>query len=478
MMNYFIRRWSAEAGYREVLAVAVPLILSTGAWSIQHVVDRIFLTWYSAGMVAAAMPSGILNFTIMSLFIGTVSYTGTFVAQYYGAGREQRIGAAAWQGLYVAAAAFLVQICLIPFARDIFGLFGHGYEITAYETAYFITLCLGGFPAAGAAALGGFYSGLSRTWTIMWVNVAATILNMVLDYLLIFGKYGFPELGITGAGIATVAASSLAFCLYVYFITRPENDRKYGTRRSWLPDRELFSRLIVYGLPGGIQFFVDISGFTFFVLLVGRLGPRYLAATTISLNINSFAFMPMIGMGIALSVLVGQYIGREKPGLAEKAVYSGFHLTVLYMGTWAVLYILIPSLLLLPYEAGADMNSWIPIRGTILILLRFVALYSIFDTMNIVFASGLKGAGDTRFIMKMLFFTSLLTLVIPTYIALEVLNRGIYAAWGIASFYIILLGFIFLARFRHGKWKTMKVIEDMPPVVPPNMPDAPGEFEL
>ncbi len=95
-------RWRCEGGYREVLAIAIPLILSTGAWGIQHFVDRMFLTWYSPEAIAAAMPAGILNFTIMSLFLGTAGYVSTFVAQYHGASRCERIGPILWQGMYVA----------------------------------------------------------------------------------------------------------------------------------------------------------------------------------------------------------------------------------------------------------------------------------------------------------------------------------------------------------------------------------------
>ena len=93
----------AEGGYRQILLIAFPLILSTGSWSLQHFVDRMFLAWYSPAALAASTPAGILNYTLMSLFIGTAGYVSTFVAQYIGAGRDERIGPTVWQGLYVVA---------------------------------------------------------------------------------------------------------------------------------------------------------------------------------------------------------------------------------------------------------------------------------------------------------------------------------------------------------------------------------------
>ncbi len=136
-MGYLRKRWEKEGGYKEFLVIAVPLILSTGAWSIQHFVDRMFLAWYSTESIAAAMPAGILNFSIMSIFIGTATYVSTFVAQYHGAGRYHRIGPTLWQGMYISALGGLVLICLIPFARPIFSLVGHEPVVQAHEVDYF-----------------------------------------------------------------------------------------------------------------------------------------------------------------------------------------------------------------------------------------------------------------------------------------------------------------------------------------------------
>ncbi|MCK5118422.1 MAG: hypothetical protein KAJ05_06610, partial [Candidatus Latescibacteria bacterium] len=105
--------------------------------------------------------------------------------------------------------------------------------------------------------------------------------------------------------------------------------------------------------------------------------------------------------------------------------------------------------------------------------LRFVAVYSVFDTLNIIFAAGIKGAGDTRYVMVMIFSISLLVLVVPSYVVLVVLHKGIYAGWTLASAYIILLGFAFLLRFLGGKWKSMRVIEEVSPSLPSTWPEAP-----
>ncbi|MGZ5385646.1 MAG: MATE family efflux transporter [Acidimicrobiia bacterium] len=453
----------AEGGYRQILLIAFPLILSTGSWSLQHFVDRMFLAWYSPAALAASTPAGILNYTLMSLFIGTAGYVSTFVAQYVGAGRDERIGPTVWQGLYVSLVGAIVMACLIPLADPAFRFIGHDPEIQRGEVIYFRVLCLGAFPAIAASALSGFFSGRSETWPVMWANLVATAVNIVLDYLLIFGVGGFPEMGIAGAAIATNASMVAALLVYGGLMFRQNQDRRFHVMRGWRFDPALFSRIIRFGLPSGVQFFVDLAGFTIFLLIIGRLGTSSLAATNIAFNINTLAFMPMMGLGMAITILVGQHLGRENPSLAERCVASGLRITVLYMGVVALLYVLAPGVFLAPYALRADAGSFDEIRSLATVLLRFVALYSLFDVLSIVYAAALKGAGDTRFVMLMMAGLSCGVLILPTYLAIERFGGGILTGWTIATVYVSLLGVAFYLRFRGGQWKEMRVIERLAP---------------
>ncbi len=419
-MQYPKNRWNRDGGYREVLVVAVPLILSTATWSVQHFVDRMFLTWYSPEAIAAAMPAGMLNFSMVSIFMGTAGYVTTFVAQYYGARQFHRIGPALWQGVYVSLLGGLAIVCAIPFAEPIFSLVGHSPLVQKNEVAYFQILCLGGGAYAASYALSGFFSGRGKTWPVLWVNVATTVVNLVLDYALIFGHWGFPELGIRGAGIATVVAGVFSLLMFFVLLCSGSNNDTFHTIKGWRLERDLFVRLLRYGFPSGVQFFLEMAGFTAFVLLVGRLGIASLAATNIAFNINTLAFMPMIGCGIAVSVLVGQYLGGDKPDRAQLAVYSGFHLTLVYMISIAAAYVLVPDVFVAPFALRADPGGFSEIYEYSVILLRFVAVYSVFDTMNIIFCSAIKGAGDTRYVMLMTVILSVFAFVVPVYLAVVV----------------------------------------------------------
>ncbi len=459
MIQKIKHRWHCRGGYREVLVIAIPLILSTSAWSIQHFIDRMYLTWYSPETIAACMPASILNFTLLSFFIGTASYVGTFVAQYFGAKMYEQIGKAVWQGIYFSLIAMLVLFIFIPLSDPIFEFVGHDTEIRKLESQYFMILCMGAFFPVASSAISGFFSGLGHTWTVMWVNSAATVVNVILDYLLIFGNGGFPEMGIQGAAIATVISMMVSFALFFLLMCKKNYRTKFGILKGTAFDTGLFKRLWKFGSPNGAQFMIDMLGFTIFLLLVGRYGKIELAATNIAFNINMAAFMPMIGCGIAVSIMVGQRLGEKKPDAAEFATWSAAHICFLYMASISICYVFFPRFFLSPFGFDGDPEIFKQISDYGIVLLRFIAFYSLFDTFVIVFSSAIKGAGDTKFVMKAVTIVSWLVLVIPTYLAVAVYQWNLFAAWAFASAYISILGVIFFYRFIEGKWKKMLVIE-------------------
>lgn len=451
--------------------MAIPLILSAGSWTVQMFVDRMFLCWYHPQAMGASLAAGSLQFAAVSFFLGTASYANTFVAQYHGAERHDRVGPSVWQSIYFSILAFVLLACLIPFAPFFFNLAGHGPTLRRMETDYFRVLCLGSGFNIYAAAISGFYSGRGKTWPILWVNALSTIVNVVLDYVLIFGHWGMPALGVTGAALATNAAflfNAIAFSIMFF---SKGNRNEYNTVRGWHFEGDLFKRLLRYGMPSGFHFMSDILVFTLFIQLVGRIGPHELTATTLAFNINMLAFLPMIGFGIATSSLVGQRLGSNEPDLAEKSARSVFHMTFVYMVSVGVLFVLFPDFFMSPFAAKANPLEFEQVRPIARLLLRFVAFYCIFDTLNIIFASALKGAGDTKYVMWMTLGLGLTVMVAPTVWATGLKHGAIYAAWTALTAYVCILGLSFLIRFAKGKWKLMRVIE--PTVL--SEPAVPGE---
>jgi MATE family multidrug resistance protein len=339
-----------------------------------------------------------------------------------------------------------------------------------YEVDYALVLMLGAFPTVLMPTLSSFFAGRAETRVVLVANVLATIVNAVLDYLWIFGHAGFPRGGVVGAALATVASQVFGCLFYLGLMSRRGFRERFRTLDARF-DAALFGRLIRYGLPSGLQYSMEIGAFALFMLIVGRIGSAELAASGIAFNLNMIVFMPMLGLGVAVSSLVGRYVAAERPDIAERVTWSAVSACFGYMSACGLLYVLLPRLLLLPYAAGGDAALFAPVEETAVVLLRFVALYSIFDMLNVLFAAGVKGAGDTRYPLAATFVLSWVALLVPAYVWCELLGGGVFAAWSCASAYVILLGLVMMRRFRGGRWKGMRVIESG------HAPDLPLEPE-
>ena len=331
----------SDGSYRHVLRIAGPMILSTSSTTIQFFMDRMFLAWYSQDALAASGPAGLASFSVFAFFLGTVGYVSTFVAQYFGAGRQRRIGPAVWQGIFLALVATLLIWALYPAAPAIINFAGHEQSIRNLELQYFRIVIIGGGLPVLLAALNGFYTGRGRVYTVMAVTMVVSVVNVALNYCWIFGRFGFPSWGIAGAAWATVTATAVGVVIMAWLFFSPANRSRFDTARHIRFEWSLFARILRYGAPSGLHWFVDGSTYALFVFLVGRIGPTELATVTAVFSINHLAFMPMIGLSIATSTLVGQFAGRSRPDLAQRATSASVRLALVYMSVIAVIFVLL-----------------------------------------------------------------------------------------------------------------------------------------
>jgi MATE family multidrug resistance protein len=465
--------WYGEGGGREVMRVALPLILSSSFMTLQVTIDRILLSEYSADAVAAAMPALLLFWTPFALLQNIANYATTFVAQYTGAGRPHRVGPAVWQSLYFSVAAGLAFMLIVPLAGPLVALGQHSPAIQELEVIYLRCLGFAALPALVMASVNSFFAGRGKSWIVLLVEGAGFSVNAVLAYAWIFGHWGFPAMGIEGAGWATVvgSATSAAFALTLFF--QPRFQKTFQTLSGWRFDGALFLRMMRFGFPNGLQWMLDGLAFTFFLFLVGRLGKVELAATNITFSINMLAVLPMLGMGNGVSILVGQRLGQNRPALAQRVTWVGFGMAWIYMSAIAALYALFPQAFL--YFFANSESDWPNIAALVPVLLKFVAVYSLFDSMNLTFSFALRGAGDTRFVTAISLILAWPLMVLPTWAALGN-ESAIYWAWTFVTGYIIMLGFIFMLRFIAGKWKSMRVIEQAPPPDLEDIEEGPQEI--
>jgi MATE family multidrug resistance protein len=450
----------AAGGSRELLALAAPLIVSQSFVTVQMVVDTVLLSWHDTLEMTAALPAMMWFWLFLGFLQVTAGYTSTFVAQYTGAGRPHRVGPAVWQGIHFALVAGVAFALLVPATPYLIALGGHDSDLQELEAGYLECLAFAGMPILIMGAINGFFSGRGQTWIVLAIEAFGTAVNVGLALVLIFGRFDFPEMGIRGAGWATVAGSWASALLAVGWFLLPRYRREFASLSGWRPERELFRRLIRYGGPAGMQVFLDTLVFHLFIQAIGRLGKAEMGATTLTFRLNMIAFLPMLGMGQAVSILVGQRLGGDRPDLAEKSTYTGLRWTFGYMCLIAVVYLGMPGLLvsLFQGEAGPEFAA---VAAVVPNLLICVALYSLADSVNVTFAFALRGAGDTWFVSLATFSLAWPIMVLPTFFAVS-LGASVYWAWAFATAHICAMAVCFYFRFRSGKWKSMRVIETVP----------------
>ncbi|MCA9239410.1 MAG: polysaccharide biosynthesis C-terminal domain-containing protein, partial [Planctomycetales bacterium] len=198
--------WSRPAGGREVLQVSAPLVVSALSWTVMTFIDRVMLKHVSGEAMSAAFSAGTVWFTTLCLPLGVCMYASTFVSQYHGARQPERIGPSVWQGVWLALLFTPLLLAIIPFAPAFFSGVNHSAETMRNEVIYFQVLMWGAPAMLAAQSLSSFYSGRGQTNVVMAVDAFFAVVNLVLDYLLIYGHAGFPVMGIAGAGWGTVIA--------------------------------------------------------------------------------------------------------------------------------------------------------------------------------------------------------------------------------------------------------------------------------
>ncbi|MGD9262669.1 MAG: MATE family efflux transporter, partial [Desulfobacterales bacterium] len=416
--------------YRDVVRVSMPLVISMTTTVVMTFTDRIFLANYSLNTIAAALPAGVSAFVLFTFFADTAGYSNVIIAQYTGAGVLQRVGSALWQGIYFSLMAWLIMVGLSFGAGSLFRMVGHSAEIQQLEVIYFRILCLGSGMHIIGMSLSSFFTGRGVTRPVMIIYFIGMLLNVPLDYALINGIWIFPELGILGAGIATVFSWVIITLLLGVIVFTRENDRNFRVFKNHDFDADLFRRLLRFGVPSALHFSLDVFAFVFFIFMVGRIGKTELAVTNIALSLDSVSFRPLIGFALGTSTLVGQALGRNRPDEAVSAAKATMVIVASYISVLILIFVFVPQPLLdLFRPRNISPEGFAAIKGSGIVVLRFVAAYLFLDGIYMISTAVLKGSGDTQFIMWSMGLLSVFGMILPVYVGIEIFGGGLYFAW-------------------------------------------------
>jgi len=395
----------------------------------------------------------------MALLQQTVSYVTTFVVQYFGANEKEKIGAAVWQSLYVSFFGGVGFLFLNYFSSTFFFMVSHPHSIQKLEVEYFNSIAFTALPTAFVAAISGFFTGIGLTKTVIWINFVGLILNVILDYIMIFGHFGFPALGIAGAGYATAISTLIAAFYGLYLLLKEENEVVYKLRSSFSPNLKLITQFLKYGIPSGLQWALEGLAFTSFLILMGKLpnGEVALVSSSIGVTVMMLSILPSMGIAQAVMMLVGQSLGEKNPKKAEMITWCGVRITTLYMTFVAITFFSFPNFYLSWFKNEENILLWSQILKTTPDILKVVALFTLFDSIYLNLSFALKGAGDTKFVSLLALTLPWPLMVLPALI-FKNYNNALLISWLFVAVYSITITIFLLFRFRNGKWKDMSVI--------------------
>lgn len=445
-------RYPTPTGLREILHLALPIIASMASATIASFVDTWIVARIGTTEMAAVMPAGVTAYTLTSLPLGITQCVSTFAAQSLGRGNPAEGAAYTWQGLYLSLMVGIGGFLLWPFAPMFFGAFGHEPEVVALEVMYFRIRLWGVGLGVAIGALNGFFYGIHRPNVPLVAMIVANIINVVLCYMLVLGVGGAPELGLAGAAVAFVASfvTQVGVLLAAFLSTTYHSE--FFTREDWRFAPARLWQLVRIGWPIGVQQSLDVLSWgVLIILMVGRFGKEQLAASNIAIQYMTISFLPGIGLGQALTALVGRYIGEGNIETATQRVYEGLLLATLYMTFMGLIYFLIPGPLMAFFNADPRV---IEAGSTILLC---AAVFQLFDAMNVTFVGALRGAGDTHGI-AWITIGLLVVVFAPLSIgAVMYTNLESVGPWLAGTANTILLGLLLWWRFARGKWREINI---------------------
>ncbi len=441
-----------RADFGQLLRASWPLVLINLAATGMQFADALMVAPLGEAALAAVFPAFMVYLIPVVFGHGMLALVNTLTAQNIGAGRPERCGPVAVQGLWLSLGLGAAVLPLWFAAPWIFGLMGHAPEVQRMEVDYFRVLLPGAAPALCVTALSNFFTGLLKPLVLVAAAVAATGLNILFNWVFIYGNWGAPAMGVAGAALGSVLAQAFqAGGLLAAFLAKPLRT-EYGTGK-WRLDRAVAGEIVRTGAAAGLMPVFDL--FTWGILLVGMIGmfgTAHLAANTIVVRYLHLAFMPAFALGATLTAMVGQSIGAGHPDRAERRAHLAFRVIGSYMAAVGLLFLAGREPLMRVFSRDPELIA----AGSGFFVCA--AVYQVFDAMYLTYSHALRGAGETVWPAAALLVLSCTVLVggswcLVTY-APWLQSLG---PWIATTVYAGFLGTAMAWRWRVGHWRAIRL---------------------
>lgn len=435
---------------RELLWLSLPMVISQGSFAVMVFTDRWFMSRLDAAHIAATLGGGVAMYFCLSLFIGVITYANALVAQYHGSGAQHKCPQVVTQGMLMVLACSPILVALAVYGGDAFAHLGHEPDQVELETIYFQILMAGSAFNLAKACLASYFAGIGRTRVVMVADVLAVALNIPLSWALIFGRLGLPELGIAGAAVGTVVATVFGVGLFLAFYLAPGHKRQFAVADSLHFNRGIMRRYLRLGIPAGIESFLNMGAFNLFLLMFQAYGVAQGAAMAIVFNWDMLSFVPMIGLNIAVTSLIGRFVGMNDMGRANQVISSGFILALGFSGLLALVFLLLRFELVEVFATPG--GEFAAIRELAAAMMVGLCTYMLADATIQIAGAILRGAGDTRWVM----FTSTglhwLMLAVQYYVIVEA-DLAPLVSWWVFVAMLLVTAAAYVLRLAGGRWR-------------------------
>lgn len=449
-----LQLWLKSPTREAVINIAWPVLIELLLGTLFGMIDMMMLGRISDNSLAAASVAAV-GMTNQPLFVGlslvqALNVGGTaMVARYLGSEQKHRMEDTLKHVMLLSMLLLAIPLSVlgIVFTDPIMGFLGAQSDTLQIGRNYFRIIMVGFIFQSFNMSISAALRGIGETRIPMKINLKVNFLNVIGNALLIYGLLGFPELGITGAGLSTAVSNAVASVFLFSYLIKGKSVLTFSIRKPFAIDRRIMYNLVKIGVPASLEQIILRVGLLLFVKIVAGLGTVVFAAHQIALNILGLSFQPGQAFGIAASALTGRSLGAGEFKKAEAYAKETRRLGSMISTFMALIFFFFGPQLVSLYSR--DHN----IIESASMALKIIALVQPFQSSQLILAGGLRGAGDTFWPMVGTFAGVILIRVVLAYVFVDIIGMGLMGAW-LAIFVDQFVRWLFVyARFRTGRWK-------------------------
>ena len=442
-----------STSYKQIIKISVPIMLASAAQQVIQLSDSVFLSHYSENDFASIGLVSVFYLMIVAIAYGFSKGGQIIIARRSGEGDKKQIQRSFYNLVYLELILAVIIFLFLRYGTDFAFGFIDNPEVKARSLLYIKMRAFGVFFSFLGVAIIAFLTGVARTRFIIWDTLVLLVVNVVLNYVFIFGKFGAPEMGIEGAALASSLAEVAAFVVFLFYFAFSKVPRQIGMIALPKFDFTRIKQILNISVPIVSQSVVSLGGwFLFFAFIENFLGLHDLAVSNLVRNIYLILIIPSWGFSSGINTIISHFIGNRKRMAVMPMTYRTALVNLLTTIIFAVPILLYPSFFLGTLFGGEEMNLFADARGSLYVLFFILCTYSV----SIIYFNGMVGAGATIYGLLVQFVGSASYLVV-VFILLKYGFGGLELAWGSEMIYWVIMMVMSYRYLRSKKWFRLRV---------------------